>query len=72
MTVARSATPSLARTASHLLDCVTEMGGAMETQGVLRDGDRYELLGELASGGMATVYVGCALGVHDPRHLVAI
>ncbi|MBX3207239.1 MAG: serine/threonine protein kinase [Labilithrix sp.] len=29
----------------------------MGTQGQLRDGERYELLGELASGGMATVYL---------------
>ena len=29
----------------------------MESQGTLRDGERYELLGELASGGMATVYL---------------
>ena len=33
------------------------MGSAMETQGQLRDGERYELLGELASGGMATVHL---------------
>ena len=29
----------------------------MHSQGVLRDGERYELLGEVASGGMATVYL---------------
>mgnify|MGYP001130353133 CR=1 FL=1 len=29
----------------------------MGTQALLGDGDRYELLGELASGGMATVYL---------------
>src|ERR1700748_2334160 len=29
----------------------------MAMQQLLRDGERYELLGELASGGMATVYL---------------
>lgn len=29
----------------------------MEPQSILRDGERYELLGELASGGMATVFL---------------
>ena len=32
-------------------------GAPMESQGMLRDGERYELLGEVASGGMATVYL---------------
>jgi serine/threonine protein kinase len=33
------------------------MSGLMGTHALLRDGERYELLGELASGGMATVYL---------------
>ena len=33
------------------------VGRTMDSQGALRDGERYELLGEVASGGMATVYL---------------
>ena len=48
------------------------MGSVMETQGQLRDGERYELLGELASGGMATVYLARMRGPMGFSRLVAI
>ncbi|HEY8076020.1 MAG TPA: protein kinase [Labilithrix sp.] len=41
-------------------------------EGVQRDGARYELLGELASGGMATVYLGRMVGSMGLSRLVAI
>lgn len=36
------------------------------------DGDRYEILSELATGGMATVYVGRLRGPHGFSRLVAV
>src|SRR5260221_167026 len=41
-------------------------------EGVARDGARYELLGELASGGMATVYLARMVGSMGVSRLVAI
>ena len=41
-------------------------------EGVQRDGARYEPLGELASGGMATVYLARMVGPMGLSRLVAI
>lgn len=49
-----------------------EMGGLMGTHAQTRDGERYELLGELASGGMATVYLARMRRMMGFSRLVAI